>query len=140
MAHIPTPPPPPEPDDTSLASLVRQLSEDSTRLIRSELQLARTEMTEKAKGFGAGAGILSAAGVIALYGVGALIATLILVLSLFLPAWVAALIITVVLFAVAGVAGLLGKKKLQQAAPPTPDRAVENIKRDINEIKDSARR
>lgn len=144
MSHIPTPPDAPVSTGTSsepsLGTLVRQLSEESSRLVRSELQLARAEMIEKAKGIGKGAGILSAGGVVALFGVGALIATLILVLDLFLPAWLAALIVTIVLFVIAGVAALVGKKKLQEAAPPKPDRAVANIKQDINEIKDSAHR
>lgn len=126
--------------DASLATLVKQLSEDSSHLVRSELQLFRTEMTEKAKTAGAGAGLLSGAGVIALFGVGALVTTGILALALILPAWLAALIVTVVLFAIAGIAALLGKKKIEQLAPPTPDRTVESVKEDITQIKDSAHR
>ena len=126
--------------DASLADLLKQVSEDSSHLVRSELQLFRTEMTEKAKTAGVGAGLLSGAGVIALFGVGALVTTAILALTLVLPAWLAALIVTVVLFAAAGIAALLGKKKIAQLAPPTPDRTVESVKEDIAEIKDSAHR
>lgn len=126
--------------DPSLTSLVKQLSEDSSHLVRSELQLFRTEMTEKAKIAGVGAGLLSGAGVIALFGVGALVATAIIALALVLPAWLAALIVTVVLFAAAGIAALLGKRKITQLAPPTPDRTVESVKDSITEIKDSAHR
>lgn len=126
--------------DPSLATLVKQLSEDSSHLVRSELQLFRAEMTEKAKIAGVGAGLLSGAGVIALFGVGALVTTAIIALTLVLPAWLAALIVTVVLFAAAGIAALLGKKKITQLAPPTPDRTVESVKHSITEIKDSAHR
>lgn len=128
------------PSDASLADLLKQVSEDSSHLVRSELQLFRTEMTEKAKTAGVGAGLLSGAGVIALFGVGALVTTAILALDLVLPAWLAALIVTAVLFAAAGIAALLGKKKIAQLAPPTPDRTVESVKEDITEIKDSAHR
>lgn len=126
--------------DPSLADLVRQVSTDSSHLVRSELQLFRTEMTEKAKTAGVGAGLLSGAGVVALFGVGALVTTSILALNLVLPAWLGALIVTVVLFAAAGIAALLGKKKIAQLAPPTPERTVENVRGDIAEIKESAHR
>lgn len=95
-------------------------------------------MTEKAKHAGAGAGLAAAGGVVALFGVGALIATVILVLALFLPAWLAGLIVTLVLFAVAGVLALIGKRQLKQATPVAPERSVDSLKTDIAEIKDHA--
>ena len=95
-----------------------QLTEKSTQLIRAELRLAQAEMTAKAKHAGIGAGLFGGAGLVALYGVGALIATVILALSLVMDPWLAALIVTVVLFAVAGVAALLGKKQVSEATPP----------------------
>lgn len=124
--------------EASLGTLVKQLSEQSTRLIRDELRLAQAEMTEKAKHAGAGAGLAAAGGVVALFGVGALIATIILLLSLVLPAWLAALIVTVVLFVVAGVLALIGRKQLKQATPVAPERSVTSVKSDIAEIKDHA--
>jgi len=132
-------PEPPKSEEASLGTLVKQLSEQSTRLIRDEFRLAQTEMADKAKQAGKGAGLAAAAGVVALFGVGALIATVILLLALILPAWLAGLIVTLVLFAVAGVLALLGKKQIDQVGPVTPERTVANVKTDIAEIKDAAR-
>ena len=121
--------------DASTGELVNQLTQQSTELIRSELRLAQAEMTEKAKHAGIGAGLFGGAGVVALYGVGALIATIILALALVLPPWLAALIVTVVLFAIAGVAALLGKKQVSQGTPPAPEQTIDNVKKDVAAVK-----
>lgn len=97
-------------------------------------------MIERAKGLGVGVGALGAAGVLALFGLGALIATAILALALVLPAWLAALIVTVVIFVVAGIAALVGKKRVSEAAPPVPERAIAHVKQDVETIKESAHR
>jgi uncharacterized membrane protein YqjE len=123
------------PTDASTAQLVQRLTEQSTQLIRDELRLAQAEMTAKAKNAGIGAGLFGGAGLVALYGVGALIATVILALALLMDAWLAALIVTIVLFAVAGVAALLGRKKVQEATPPQPEQAIANVKQDIETVK-----
>lgn len=124
----------------STGDLVKALSEQMSTLVRSEIQLAQVEVKEKGKKLGVGAGLLGGAGGIALYAVNALIATLIIVLDLFLPLWLAALIVTVVLFAVAGVLGLLGKKEVQQGAPPVPQEAIASAKKDVATVKEAARR
>lgn len=129
----------PEGTDASLGTLVKQLSEQSTRLIRDEFRLAQAEMTEKAKHAGAGAGLAAAAGVVALFGVGALVATIIIVLALALPLWLAALIVTVVLFVIAGVMALIARAQIKKATPVAPARSVDNVKTDIAEIKEAAR-
>ena len=127
---------PPDPStEPSLGTLVAQLSTQLPDLIRSELRLAQAEVTEKGKRAGIGLGMFSAAGLLAFFGAATLIATLVLLLDLFLPAWAAALIVAVLLLAGAAVAGLLGKKKVAEAAPPKPERAIENIKRDVATVK-----
>jgi len=125
----------PRSGDDSTGELVSRLSQDVSRLVRDELRLAQVEVADKAKTAGIGAGILGAAGIIALYGVGVLIATAILALALALDAWLAALIVGVVLLAVGGVAGLIGKKRVADAAPPVPERAIEAVKRDVDAVK-----
>jgi uncharacterized membrane protein YqjE len=115
--------------------LVRQLSEQVSTLVRDELALARVELVEKGKRAGIGVGLFGGAGMFAWYGFGALIATLILALALAMPAWLAALIVAVVLFAVAGVLALVGKKEVSQAAPPMPTEAVASTKADVQTIK-----
>ena len=123
------------PEDASTAQLVTQLTEKSTQLIRAELRLAQAEMTAKAKHAGIGVGLFGGAGLVALYGVGALIATVILALSLVMDPWLAALIVTVVLFAVAGVAALLGKKQVTEATPPKPEQTIANVQQDVQAVK-----
>jgi hypothetical protein len=79
--------------------------------------------------------MFGAAGILALFGLGVLITTVILALALAMDAWLAALIVAVVLLAVAGVVALLGKKQVAAAAPAKPERAIEGIKEDIATIK-----
>jgi hypothetical protein len=126
--------------DQSTAELVSRLSDQVTTLIRDELALARIEMTEKGKRAGKGAGLLGGAGVIALYGVGALLLTAGAALSLVMPVWAAALLVTVTLFAGAGIAAIAGKREVRQAAPPTPEAAIASGRRDVNEFMAAARR
>jgi uncharacterized membrane protein YqjE len=121
--------------DQSTSELVQRASEQITRLVRDEIALAKAELTEKGKHAGIGVGLFGGGGVLALYGVGALIATLIIVFDLFLPLWLAALIVTVVLFAVAGVLALLGKKQVTRATPPEPAEAVASVKADVDQVK-----
>ena len=128
----------PTTNDQSVSELVKQLSTQTSALVRQELKLAQLEMTEKGKHAGIGAGLFGGAGLVAAYGVGALIAAIILVLATFLYDWVAALIVAVVLFAVAGVLGLTGKKQVEQATPPAPEEAIESTKRDVDEVKGRA--
>ena len=123
--------------EASTSELVSRLTQQSTELIRSELRLAQAEMTEKAKHAGVGAGLFGGAGIVALYGGGALVAGLILVLDLFLPAWAAALIVAVVLFAIAGVVALMGKKQVSQATPAAPRHTIDSVKQDVDTIKEA---
>ncbi|UQU62346.1 phage holin family protein [Couchioplanes caeruleus] len=125
--------------DASAGALVSQMSEQVSTLVRQELELARTEMVEKGKRAGTGAGMLGGAGVLALYGVSALLLTIGAALALALPDWLAALIVTVLVLACAGVAALLGRKQVQQATPPAPTEAVDSTKRDVGTVKAAAR-
>jgi uncharacterized membrane protein YqjE len=124
-----------QPEDASVGSLVSQLSTELSDLIRSELKLAQAEVTEKGKRAGIGIGMFSAAGLLAFFGVGVLLAACVLLLDLVLPAWAAALIVAGVLLAAAGVAALLGKKKVAEAGAPVPERAIEGIKQDVATVK-----
>jgi uncharacterized membrane protein YqjE len=121
--------------DQSTSELVQRASEQITRLVRDEIALAKVELTEKGKHAGIGVGLFGGGGVLALYGVGALIATLIIVFDLFLPLWLAALIVAVVLFAIAGILALLGKKQVTKATPPEPAASVASVKADVDEVK-----
>jgi uncharacterized membrane protein YqjE len=125
-------------DDRALADLMRDLSQQSTELIRQEIELAKAELRQKGKAAGIGAGMFGAAGLIAVFAVGALTACVILVLATAMDAWLAALIVAVVYLAAAGVAALLGKGKVQEAAPPVPEQAIESTKEDVQWTKHRA--
>jgi uncharacterized membrane protein YqjE len=124
--------------DESFAELVKDLSRDVSTLVRQEIELAKAEVTEKGKRAGAGAGLLAGAAVVALAVVGGLMATIILVLDLAMPAWLAALITTLLFAAVAGALAMVGRQRLREAGPPVPERAKESVKEDVRWAKTRA--
>jgi MFS family permease len=126
-------------EDRPMAELVRQLSEQTTTLVRQEIELAKAEMTAKGKEVGIGAGAFGAAGLVGLYAFGAITACLILALSTAVAGWVAALIVGVVYAIVAGVLALVGRKKTQAGAPPVPERAISSTKEDVEWAKTRAK-
>lgn len=128
-------PPDPPADPRSLGQLVSDLSEQAARLVRAELDLAKAEVTTKAKAAGIGVGLLAGAGVLGLYTLSAFIATAILGLAVALPAWLAALIVSVVLLLVTGLLAFLGVRRLQNGTPPVPERAIENVQQDVEAVK-----
>jgi Flp pilus assembly protein TadB len=125
--------------DESTAELVQKATEQVSRLIRDELALAKAELTEKGKHAGIGVGFFGGGGVLALYGLGALIAAIILLLALVMPAWVAAVIVAVVLFVIAGILALVGKKQVSQAVPPMPEAARRSVRADVDAVKDAVK-
>ncbi|WP_433517764.1 phage holin family protein [Nonomuraea sp. CA-143628] len=120
--------------------LVSDLSEQVSQLVRDELRLARLELTRKGKRAGFGAGLFGAAGMTAFFGGAALVATVILLLALVMPAWAAAAVVAGVLFVVAAVLGLIGKNQVKQAAPLVPEETIASVKADIDVVKERARR
>jgi uncharacterized membrane protein YqjE len=126
--------------DRPTGELVKQLTEQVSVLVRDELKLAQVEMTRKGKQAGVGIGLFGGSGLVALYGVGCLIACAIIAISGAVAAWLAALIVGAALLAVAAVAALIGKGRLQEATPPVPEQAVDSVKTDVEEIKERARR
>jgi MFS family permease len=114
-----------------IGDLLKQLSQETTTLVRQELELAKAEMAEKGKKAGKGAGMFGGAGVVGLLALGALTAALILALDTGMKAWLAALIVGVVYAVIAGVLALTGKKEVQQATPPVPEQTVESVKEDV---------
>ena len=124
--------------EASVAELVKQLSEQSSRLARQEVELAKAELAVKGKRAGVGAGMFGGAGAFGFYVLGAQIAAAILALATAVTAWLAALIVALVLGAVAGVLALQGKNKVQQATPPVPEEATESVKEDVQWAKTRA--
>ena len=126
--------------DATIGELARQLPEQISRLVREELRLAQLEMTQKGKRAGIGAGLLGGGGVIALYGVAALLTAAILALALVLPTWASALIVGgALLLASVALAGL-GRKRVKQAMPPVPQQTQASVGADVEEIKERVQR
>jgi len=125
--------------DQPIGDLVKQLTEQTSRLVRQEVELAKVELTEKGKKAGAGVGMFGGAGLFGFFAFAGLTATFILALATALPAWLSALIVTAVYGAVAGVLALQGKNKVQQATPPVPEQAVDSTKEDMAWLKTKAK-
>jgi MFS family permease len=126
-------------DDRSMSDLMKTLSDQTTTLVRQEIELAKAEMTAKRKQMGIGAGAFGGAAVVGLFAFGALTACFVLALSLAMDGWLAALIVAVVYAAVAGVLALVGRKKTQAGSPPVPERAISSTKEDVEWAKTSAK-
>ena len=124
--------------ERSVSDLVRDLSRQSSELARKEVELAKVEMELKAKRLGIGAGAFGAAGLVGLLALGALTATLVLALATAMEGWLAALIVTVVYAAVAGVLALIGKTRVEAGTPPVPERAIDTTKEDVEHVKRTA--
>ena len=121
--------------DQTLGALVHQLTQQLPELIRSEMRLAQAEVAEKGRRAGAGIGMFSVAGLLAFFAIGSLVAMAILALALVVEAWLAALIVALVLLAGAAVAALVGRNKVAEAGPPAPERAIQGLKEDIATVK-----
>jgi hypothetical protein len=118
---------------------MKDLSDQTTTLVRQEIELAKAEMAAKGKQVGIGAGAFGGAALIGLYAFGALTAAIVLALSMAVDGWLAALIVGLVYAAVAGGLALLGKTKTQAGAPPVPERAIASTKEDVEWAKTRAR-
>jgi hypothetical protein len=117
--------------DRSLGELLKQLSQETTRLVHQELELAKAELTHKGKQAGAGAGMFGGAGALGLAALGALTACFILALNAVMPAWLAALIVAVVYGIIAFVLVKQGQAKIKTAGPPVPTQTIETVKEDV---------
>ena len=126
-------------DDRPMPELMKTLSDQTTTLVRQEIELAKAEMSAKGKEVGIGAGAFGGAALVGLYAFGAITAAIVLALSTAVDGWLAALIVGVVYAAVAGVLALVGKKKTQAGSPPVPERAIESTKEDVEWAKTRAK-
>lgn len=132
--------PDPPRDERPLGQLVQDLSQQTATLVRQELHLAQLEMQQKGRRAGIGVGMFGGAGLVAVLGLGALVAAAILALATAVDPWLSALIVAVVLFVVAGVVALVGKREVTDAVPPVPERTIESVQQDVHEIKERAHR
>ena len=129
--------------DRPIGELLKQLSNETTTLVRQELELAKAEVAQKGQKAGKGAGMFGGAGVVGFLAAMALTAALIMGLDKAMPNWLAALIVGLVYAAIAGILALQGRNKIQEAVPPVPEQAADSVKEDVQWAKSrtqSARR
>jgi uncharacterized membrane protein YqjE len=125
--------------DEPIGVLLKQLATETSTLVKQELELAKAEMREKGRKAGPGLGMIGGAGVAALLAMGALTAFLILALDGAMPNWLAALIVTVVYAAVAGLLYVRGKDRVEDAGSPAPRQTIETLKEDVEWAKHPTR-
>jgi uncharacterized membrane protein YqjE len=115
----------------STGDLVKELSDQTTTLVRKEIELAKAELSQKGKVVGAGAGMLGGAAVAALLTLGVVTALILSLLDKAMDFSLAALIVTIVYAAVAAALGLAGRERIKQGMPPAPEETVETVKEDV---------
>ena len=125
--------------EMSTGELFKRLTQQTSTLVRQEVDLAKAELAQKGKESGVGAGILGGSGVLALFGVAALTTAAIAALSEAMEVWAAALIVAAVYLAVAGVLALTGRNRLQEAAPMAPEQTIETMKEDVEWARNQAK-
>jgi uncharacterized membrane protein YqjE len=123
--------PQPELRDHSIGELVKDLATETSTLVRQEIELAKAELADRGRRAGKGAGMLGAGAAVGLLALGALTAVLIAALDLAMQTWLAALIVTVVYAAIAAVLIQIGRKQVQEAAPPVPEETIDSVKEDV---------
>lgn len=131
---------PPPGQQRSVADLTRDLSTQTSELVRREVALAIAEIKEKGTHAGVGVGLFGGAGVVGFYAVGALVATAILGLAEIVDGWLAALIVSVVLIALAAGSALAGKREVSRATPPVPEQAKASVQADVEAVKQGVSR
>ena len=128
-----------DPRQESTAALVKQLSQQMSELARKEVELAKAELAEKGKQAGVGAGMFGAAGILGFLGLALIAATAVLALAEGMDGWLAALIVTLVILAAAGIAALVGRSRMQEATPLKPEQTQESVQEDVQWAKTQAR-
>ena len=125
--------------DRPTGELLKELSDQTTTLVRQEIDLAKAELGEKGKKAGQGAGMFGGAGLFGVFAFGALTTAIIAALDSAMELWLAALIVAVVYAVIAGVLALQGRNKVREAGPPVPEQATESVKEDMEWAKTQAR-
>jgi uncharacterized membrane protein YqjE len=126
--------------DESVAELVKRAATQTAELVRKEIQLGQVELKDKGRRAGKGVGLLGAAGVVAFYGGGVLIAAAVLGLAEAVEPWLSALIIAIALLVIAAIVGLVGRKTTTDALPPKPEQTMASVHDDVEHLKEQTSR
>lgn len=119
----------------SLIGLITDLPSLFGDLVRGEIESLKAELVEKLKHAGIGIGMLVVAGVFAFFATGVFTAAGILGLAEVLPAWASALIVGGALLVITVILALIGVSQVKRGTPPTPDKTITSIKKDVDVIK-----
>jgi uncharacterized membrane protein YqjE len=125
-------------NDGSIASLLQEIVGNIQGIIRSEVRLAKAEVTEDATSMGKAAGMLVAGAVLGIYALGILFLCIIYALNGPLPDWAAALIVGLVVAAAAGILAKIGLNRIK-SVNPAPDKTIDSVKEDIQWVKQQTR-
>ena len=128
-----------ETDPQGLGAAVKQVSEHASAIVRLELELAALELKRKVASLGIGIGLAVGAGVMLLFMVGFLYATIAAALSLVMPWWAALLIVTGILFLQVALLGMLGLSRIKKGTPPVPEQAIREAKLTTEALKSNGR-
>lgn len=123
----------------STGDLVKQLADQTSTLVRQEIELAKAELSVKGKVAGEGAGMFGGAAIVALLALGTLTALVLSLLDKAMDFTLAALIVTFVYAAIATVLALSGRKRVKRVMPPAPEQTIETVKEDVQWAKSQAK-
>ncbi len=126
-------------DTQEVGQLLKRFSDQARRLAQQEMELARAELSVKAKSAGIATGLFGGAGLFGLLAVLTLTAAAVLALATAVAAWLAALIVTIVYLAIAGLLALVGRARMSRATPLAPTLAIKSVKEDVEWLKNRAR-
>lgn len=121
-------------EERTIGQLVSDVSTDISQIMRGEIELAKVEIKQDVTHAGKGAGLLVGAGVLALYGLGLLFLGLAGVIAIWLSWWAGLLIVAGVLFVIAVVLALVGKKQVSQVKGK-PERAISSARETVATLK-----
>lgn len=125
-------------DERSIGDLFAELASETSTLVRQEVQLAKTEITQKVTSAGKDVGMIGAGGALAYAGLLALIAAVIIGLGQLIPMWLSALIVGLVVVGIGYMliqSGLSALKRID----PTPRETIETLKEDKEWVKEQTR-
>ena len=128
------------PAEPSVVELVSRLSEQISQLVREELQLALAELKQRGKRAGTGAGLVGAAVIVAVLGLGALVVTVTSALARVLPLWAASLIVGCAMMVLSGLLGFIGAGEVKRGMQSMSEHALSSLARDVQTVKESAKR
>lgn len=117
-----------ESEQQGVGSAAKQVAEHASALAKLELELAGLELKQKVGALGSGVGLGVGAAVLGLFALGFLLATIVAALAIVLDTWLALVIVTAALLALAGILALTAVRRIRRGTPPVPEQAIREAK------------